>query len=563
MTSSPSPWVFGAVQVLPQERQLVVNGVSHKLGARAFALLLLLVENRNRVVSKAEIFERVWPSLVVEENNLTVQISTLRKILGPDVLATFSGRGYRFMLGSMPGATSPNESTAELPLPDKPSIAVLPFLHLASDTAREYFTDGVTEDITTELSRFRSLFVISRQSSFTYKGQAVDVRTVARELGVRYVVEGSVRIMAHQLRVTAQLIDAHSGAHVWAEKYDGDIEELFNIQDDIVGRISAAVAQGVASHEFHTLRQRPASWGAYEIAVEAYQLASDAFNRSDRSLREQALTRAQDALALDPNSTTALITKLLVLWQTLFFSTAHDRATALKESFEALDHLEAIDASNAKVYQYRGLLLHEAGQNGQALACLLKAHQLNPNDVAVLGALGMLELLCDMSADAELHLLQARRLSPLDPWAWSPNTLLANAYIGLKDYPQALHFAQLGASQAPHVVTPHIVMATALVGLHQLALAAAAMTRAVQVGPEFVQKRLQLLEPCPAPTLPLSETMQRRLGLMLTATLLVDRAQMPEPLRHLVDRLEGLQVDGAGIARITSGGLEQPQPFEL
>lgn len=553
MMPSPAPWVFGSLQVWPEDRKLVADGVTHRPGARAFDLLLLLVENRDRVVSKAEIFKRIWSGLVVEENNLTVQISALRKILGPDMLATFSGRGYRFMVGPMDGATPASESSGELPLPDKPSIAVLPFLHMASDTTREYFTDGITEDITTELSRFRSLFVISRQSSFTYKGQAVDVRTVARELGVRYVVEGSVRITARKLRVTAQLIDAHSGAHVWAEKYDGDLEELFNIQDEIVGRISAAVAQGVESHEFHTLRQRPADWGAYEIAVEAYQLASDAFNRSDRALRERALARAQEALTLDPHSTTGLVTKLLVLWHALFFATAHDREATLKEAFEALDHLQAIDASNAAVYTYRGLLLHEAGQNGPALACLQKAHQVNPNDVGALGALGMLEMLSDMSAEAAEHLLQARRLSPLDPWAWSPNTLLANAYIGLKDYPQALHFAQLGASQAPHVVTPHIVMATAFVGLGQLAQAAEAMTRAVQVGPEFVQKRLQMLEP----PLPLSESMQRRLILMLTATLLVDRALMPDPLRLLVGRLEGLQ------GGIVSGRLDQAQPFEL
>ncbi len=553
MTSAPAPWVFGPIQIWPQERQVVVDGVPHKPGARAFDLLLLLVENRDRVVSKAEIFERIWSGLVVEENNLTVQVSTLRKILGPDVLATFSGRGYRFMVGSMDSAKPGGGAPAALAVPDKPSIAVLPFLHMAGDATREYFTDGITEDITTELSRFRSLFVISRQSSFTYKGQTVDVRTVARELGVRYVVEGSVRLTERKLRVTAQLIDAHSGEHVWAEKYDGDLEELFNIQDEIVGRISAAVAQGVGDHEFHTLRQRPANWSAYEIAVEAYQLASDAFIHADQALRGRALARAQEALALDPNSATGLLTKLLVLWQTLFFSTAQDRAATLADAFAALDHLQAIDVNNAQVYTYRGLLLHEAGQSGPALACLQRAHQLNPNDVGALGALGMLEMLSDMSAQAEMHLLQARRLSPLDPWAWSPNTLLANAYIGLKDYPRALHFSQLGASQAPHVVTPHIVVATAFVGLGQLDQAAQAMTRAVQVGPEFVQKRLQML----VPAMPLNESMQRRLSLMLTATLLVDRALMPDALRQLVTRLEGMHGGSA------SSGLDQAQPFEL
>ncbi len=542
MTPPAAPLVFGSLQIWPEERKLLVDGVSHRPGARTFDLLLLLVENRDRVVSKAEIFERIWSGLVVEENNLTVQVSALRKILGPDVLATFSGRGYRFMPAFAGNDAAAAQSSDALRLPDKPSIAVLPFLHLAGDASREFFTDGITEDITTELSRFRALFVISRQSSFTYKGRTVDVRTVARELGVRYVVEGSVRITARKLRVTAQLIDAISAEHVWAEKYDGEIEELFNIQDDMVGRISVALAQGVESHEFHSLRQRPADWGAYEIAVHAYQLASDAYMRADPVLRGRALVRAQEALALDPDSTPALRAKIIVLWQTLFLATTQDRAGTLKEAFEALDRLETLDASDAKVYTYRGLLLHEAGQNEQALAILQKAHQLNPNDTGALSALGMVELLGDRSAEAAEHLLQARRLSPLDPWAWVPNTLLANAYIGLKDYVQALHYSRIGASQAPHVVTPHIVVATASVGLGQLEQAAESITEAVRVGPEFLQRRLQLLESGP----PLSESMQRRLHLMLTALRLVDRTLMSESLREVVGRLDGLQLPHLG-----------------
>jgi TolB-like protein/Flp pilus assembly protein TadD len=534
MSSTPANWGFGSVQVMPGDRSVRVNGVTHKPGARAFDLLLLLVENRHRVVGKAEIFERVWPGVVVEENNLTVQVSALRKILGPDVLATFSGRGYRFML-DLPAATEPlNQSSRALALPAKPSIAVLPFLHLAGDATREYLTDGITEDITTELSRFRSLFVISRQSSFTYKGKPVDVPNVGRELGVRYVVEGSVRLSGRHLRVTAQLIDAVNGAHVWAEKYDGAIEELFNIQDEIVGQISVAVAQGVERHEFHTLRSRPADWGAYEIAVEAYQLGSDAFNRSDRDMRERALARANDALALDPDSAMGLHAKLLVLWQTLFFATAQDRAGTLKEAFATLDRWETLDAGNAKVYTFRGLLQHEAGQTAAGIVSLQKSHEMNPNDTGALGGLGVLEMLAGLSESAVEHFLLARRLNPLDPWAWSPNTGLGNAYVGLREFDKALHYGQLGASEAPHVVTTHLVIATAQVGLGNLAQARDAMKRAVQVGPEFIQRRFETLES----GLSINDTMRFRIGLMLTAVRLLDKAQLPAPLRDMLDRLE-------------------------
>jgi Flp pilus assembly protein TadD len=214
----------------------------------------------------------------------------------------------------------------------------------------------------------------------------------------------------------------------------------------------------------------------------------------------------------------------------------------LKEAFETLDQLQQIDASNAKAYTYRGLLLQEAGQSEEALVVLQTALQFNPNDVGALAALGMVELLTDRSAEAAEHLILARRLSPLDPWAWSPNTLLANAYFGLKDYGQALHYARLGTSQAPHVVTPHIVVATACVALGRLEEAADAMRQAVRVGPEFLHRRLQLLQSGS----PLSESMQRRVHLILTALRLVDRTLMSEPLRELLGRLDALQVPHLG-----------------
>ncbi len=534
MTSKSQIWDFGSFQILLGEGLIKTNGVLHKPGGRAFSLLLYLIENRHRMVSKTEIFEQVWSGLVVEENNLTVQISKLRKVLGPDVLATFSGRGYRFMLDLPSDEAGQNPAASKLPLPEKPSIAVLPFLHLAEDSSREYLTDGITEDITTELSRFRSFFVISRQSSFTYKGKPIDPPSVGRALGVRYVVQGSVRLSGKRIRVAAQLIDTSNGSNVWAEKYDSAIEELFNIQDEIVGKISVAVVQGVEHHEYRSLRSRPSDWGAYEIAVEAYQMASEAFNRSDRDLRERALTRANEALALDPNSAQGLQTQLLVLWQKLFFATATDRAATLEKAFATLERLEQHDATNAKVYTYRGLLLHEAGQTAAGIVFLRKAHEINPNDVGALGGLGVLEMFEGLSESAVDHLLQARRLSPLDPWAWSPNTAIGNAYIGLKEYDKALHYGELGMRQAPHVVTPHLVVAAAHVGLGQWAPARQAMMDALKVGPEFVKKRFELLE-IGTPTNP---HMKHRLDLLRTAVRLVDEDDVPIAIRELIDRLE-------------------------
>ena len=488
----PQSLVFEHVQVFPLERRLVVDGAVRTLGTRAFDLLLYLMEHRDRVLSKAELIDKVWPGVVVEDNNLTVQISTLRKILGEGAITHLARQGYRFTLepGAPPSEASGPPTKTPLPLPDRPSLVILPFLHLSADMAQAYLTDGITEDITTELSRFHSLFVISRNSAFTYKGRHVNVRDVGRELGVQYVVEGSVRLASSQMRVTAQLIEAASGGHVWADKFDGTLEDLFDIQDEVVRRISVAVAQGVQTHEYCSARQRPANLTAYGLALQAHRQASDAFNLSDEAQCQQAIKLADAALALDPRCALAWNARALASWQSLFFGRAVDRAATLTLSMTAADRLIELDASDAAGYNFRGLLLQEAGESAQALSCLRHAYQLNPNNVPTLGALGLLEIFNGEPARAIEPLKRARRINPLDPWAWSPQALLALAYFALFDYKEALAQAKISVNLGPHVVTPHTNVAIACVGLGDMEGAATAMARALQTGREFLRRRL-------------------------------------------------------------------------
>ena len=181
-------------------------------------------------------------------------------------------RAYRVVRedGAAPKAKSA-AGEIDLSLPDKPSIAVLPFANLSGDPEQEYFTDGITEDVITELSRFHSLFVIARNSTFTYKGKAVDVRTVAKELGVRYVLEGSIRRAANRIRVTAQLIDALTGNHIWAEKYDRVLEDIFAVQEELTRSIVTAIAPQIqVAEQSKVRRRRPTNLSAYEIAVRAW-----------------------------------------------------------------------------------------------------------------------------------------------------------------------------------------------------------------------------------------------------------------------------------------------------
>jgi adenylate cyclase len=229
------------------------NSSAVSIGSRALDLLALLVERPGRLVTKSEIIQAVWHGAAVEEANLTVQISSLRRILDQkreqsSCIQTVPGRGYRFVApvkraepASAPVFTVPPgvDSRSSGPtLPDKPSIAVLPFANLSGDPEQEYFADGMVEEIITALSRIRWLFVIARNSSFIYKGQAIDVKQVGRELGVRYVLEGSVRKSGPRVRIAAQLIDAVSGTHLWADHFDGSLEDVFDLQDKVA--ISAA-----------------------------------------------------------------------------------------------------------------------------------------------------------------------------------------------------------------------------------------------------------------------------------------------------------------------------------
>ena len=268
---------FGGFELNPATRQLLAEGLPVALGARALDVLLALIERRERLVTKEELLELVWPGLVVEENNLQVQISALRKILGPQSIATIPGRGYRFAapLGAdeaLPAAASAAAVSSREP----PSIAVLPFLNMGGDPEKDYFADGITEDVITELARWRSLAVTSRNSTFRFKGKSVDMQRLGHELGVRFLVEGSVRRMGERIRITAQLIDAESGNHVWGERFDRPMADLFAVQDQVVQTIVGTLVGRVqASGADRARRRPPSSLDAYDHVLRGNALPWD------------------------------------------------------------------------------------------------------------------------------------------------------------------------------------------------------------------------------------------------------------------------------------------------
>ncbi len=227
-------------------------------------VLCYLARNPGRTVSKEELFQEVWPGISVTDDSLVQCIHDIREVLedgGHRIVKTVPRRGYLFAglitrdrHQDPPTAIGPNREAPTLPLPDRPSIAILPFSNLSGDPEQDYFSDGIVEDITTALSRNRAFFVIARNSSFTYKGSGIDIKRVGRELGVRYVLEGSVRKSGGRVRVTAQLIEAASGHHLWADRFDGDVADIFDLQDRIVTRVVGAIAPRLERAEIDRIK---------------------------------------------------------------------------------------------------------------------------------------------------------------------------------------------------------------------------------------------------------------------------------------------------------------------
>jgi TolB-like protein len=291
------------------------------IGSRAVDLLAVLIERRGDVISKEEIAAAVWPKMAVEEGNLFVQISTLRAILygkqaGQSCIQTVSGRGYRFITpvtrGS--GLRSPPTQIVESALadsgskwdeagPPRRSIVVLPFANLGGDAGQEYFVDGVTESLTTDLSRISGLFVIGRSTAFSYKGKSPDLKQIGRDLIVRYVLEGSVQRGGNRMRVNVQLIEAETSAHLWAERFDKPVADMFEMQDEIVARLANQLQAELIAVEARRAEQK-----SNPDSMDHYFQARSLINRGfPLDILTSARAFYERALELDPRNVDALV----------------------------------------------------------------------------------------------------------------------------------------------------------------------------------------------------------------------------------------------------------------
>jgi adenylate cyclase len=324
-----------------------------------------------------------------------------------------------------------------LSLPDKPSIAVLPFTNLSRDEEQEHFADGMTGDIITALSRLRWLFVIARNSTFAYKGKAVDIRQVARELGVRYVVEGSVRTAAQRIRITSQLIDAETGKHIWAEKYDRDLQDIFAVQDEITEHIIAATEPHLYAQEgFRAERKTPESIDAWGLVVRAMNL----INKVGRKQNEEARLLLREAIRMEPSYSRAhALLSWAVWWAALCYWWPDTREGYRQAARHAEDAL-SLDPNEPWARMISGLCLSTAGHHDRGLIELRTALKLNPSFALGRTAFGWALLRAGRFDEAIEETGKALRMSPLDSFAGIYTAIHGLALLGARRFEDALPF---------------------------------------------------------------------------------------------------------------------------
>jgi TolB-like protein/tetratricopeptide (TPR) repeat protein len=411
-------------------RELSRDGVAVPLEPQVFDLLLYLIQNRDRVVSKDDVLDAVWQGRIVSESALTTRVNAARKALGDSgeaqrLIRTVPRRGFRFVAEVSAGEAPPTAPSPLLEVPDRPSIAVLPFANLSGDPDQEYFVDGLVEELITGLSRFRSLLVIARNSSFTYKGRNVDVKQIGRELGVRYVLEGSVRRSGTRLRITGQLSDASDGTQLWADRFEGVLEDVFDLQDELTARVIGGIAPKLHSAEIGRARRKTNNLTAYDYYLRGWA----AINRFTGEGHGEARALAAKAIELDPEFALAYaLMALCSLGDRAWVTSLEDRPRLAAEAAAVIERALALDPDDARVLTYCGhTLVVVTGRVADGAALLERAVEADSNFASAWAWRGYARTMLGRPEEGLADVMRAMRLSPLDPWRFTTETMAAGA----------------------------------------------------------------------------------------------------------------------------------------
>ena len=392
--------------------------------------------------------------------------------------------------GEAPIAAPDMEQDAPLPLPDKPSIAVLPFDNMSGDPEQEYFSDGMTEDIITALSRLRWLFVIARNSTFTYKGQAVDVKQVGREMGVRYVLEGSVRKAGQRIRVTAQLIEADSGNHIWAERYDRDLVDIFDLQDELTEAISAQVNAELASSE----RQQAHKKNTTDLDTwELYQRGMWHFYKYAKGHRTEARRLFRLVTERAPEFASAYAGLARIGCTEALFDSPHEKDALLEQAMRDAEIAVALDDRDGNSHLALGLACTFLGHPDRAIPALEKAIGINPSSATSYYGLGAALYWFGRAEEAITQLSRAIRFSPHDPQLWIFYQLRGTSNSAMDQLDEAIVDGKAAIQAKSDEFWPHLSLAAALGRMGRDDEARAACARACKLNPDVSVAYVELI----------------------------------------------------------------------
>ena len=484
-------------------RELRRGSMLVALEPQVFDLLEYLIRNRERVVSRDDLLASVWGGRIVSESALSSRINAVRRAVGDDgeqqrLIKTLPRKGVRFV-GAVPeeqaldavsaGETPPEPPKPAIALPDRPSVAVLPFTNMSGDPDQNYFADGMAEEIITALSRCSWLFVIARNSSFTYKGRVVDVRQIGRELGVHYVLEGSVRRAGNRLRITGQLVDATSGMHIWADRFDGDASDVFDLQDRITESVVGAIEPKLQLAEIDRLRHKAApDLDAYDLLLQAQALE---YEFTEESLAD-ALRRLERALAIDPAYAPAMALAAYC------YAERHNQGWTKAQEADATEGLRLalraveLGKNDANVLWMAGFVVRVLGADPQrAREFLNRSLQINPNSAIALATAAWNEVMLGNPVRAFELLQRAERLSPRDPRAWYMAAAAAFAHMVAGQYEEAVSCAKRALAHNPRFTRTLRVLAASHARLGRMESAAQVMQEILKIEPHLTLTKLR------------------------------------------------------------------------
>jgi len=479
---------FGDHRLDIERRELWCGANTIDLEPKAFDLLAFLVLHRDRVVTKDDLLQEVWGGRIVSESALTTRINAVRRALGDDgatqrLVRTFTRKGVRFV-GEVTELRGPAPDAGDLsgrtPAPDKPSIAVLPFQNMSADPEQEFFADGIAEDVTTSLARYPSLFVTARSSALTYKGRAVDVKAVGRELGVRYVLEGGLRKSGMRIRVTAQLVEAETGRHVWADRYDRDLADIFAMQDEIAQAVTTAIAPAIDQAERQRAMRRPPesldAWAAYQCGLWHLSNATAAGN-------EQAEQFLQRTIDLDPTFAGG---HSALAWALLTSASQFQRRTLQEVHAPAgllVHRAVLLDNADVEARSCLSFWLFRSGDGQGALIEAERALAISPNSASAHLVRGAAMLRLGRQEEALAPLEASIRLDPFGPLVMIPRDHVVAALYQLRRYEAAVDAARQLIRIRPDHPPSYRWLAAALGQLGRVEEAKAELERAIAIGP--------------------------------------------------------------------------------